>query len=166
MKEKINHICPKCNFYIKSHINKHIDCCDGLGTRRGRERKERRVWNKGLTIKEYGELKGEEWTIEYSKKISEGLKKSFFDGNLTGKASTPEKEAERKIKISETMKKNPNSGGLRKGSGRGKKGYYKGYWCDSSWELAWVIYQLDHNIKIKRNWEKFEYEYNNIKYFY
>lgn len=166
MKEKINHICPKCNQYINNSIQKHINYCDGLGTRRSREKKTHNVWNKGLTIKEYENLKGEEWTIEYSKKISDGLKKLFSDGILTGKASTTEKEIERKLKISQTMKKNPKSGGLRKGAGRGKKGYYKGYWCDSSWELAWVIYQLDHNIKIKRNWEKFEYEYNNHKYFY
>ena len=59
------------------------------------------------------------------------------------------------------MKKNPLSGGLRKGSGRGKKGWYKGYWCDSSWELAWVIYNIDHNIIFKRNLDGFEYEYNN-----
>lgn len=55
------------------------------------------------------------------------------------------------------------AGGLRKGSGRGKKGWYKGYWCDSSWELAFVIYNLDHNIKFERNKEGFEYEYKNKK---
>ena len=49
------------------------------------------------------------------------------------------------------------SGGLRKGSGRGKSGWYNGYWCDSSYELAWVIYQLEHNKPFERN--KVEYEY-------
>lgn len=58
------------------------------------------------------------------------------------------------------MKKNPLSGGLRKGSGRGKKGWYRGYWCDSSWELAWVIYNIDNNINFERNLEGFEYTYN------
>ena len=28
-----------------------------------------------------------------------------------------------------------------------KHGYYKGFHCDSSWELAYVIYNLDHNIQ-------------------
>ena len=51
------------------------------------------------------------------------------------------------------------SGGLRKGSSRGKCGWYKGYWCDSSYELAWVIYALEHNIKFKRNLEGFPYVY-------
>lgn len=54
----------------------------------------------------------------------------------------------------------PN-GGIREGSGRGKSGWYKGYWCDSSWELAWVIYHLDHNIVFSRNTEGFNYEYEN-----
>lgn len=51
------------------------------------------------------------------------------------------------------------SGGYRKGSGIGKSGWYKGTWCDSSYELAWVIYQLDHGIEFKRNKEKFKYEW-------
>ncbi len=57
------------------------------------------------------------------------------------------------------MKNNPKSGGLRHGSGRGKKGWYKGYWCDSTWELAWVIYHTDHQITFERNKEFFTYEY-------
>ena len=56
------------------------------------------------------------------------------------------------------------SGGLRQGAGRGKSGWYKNYWCDSSWELAWVIYNLDHNINFERNLEGFEYHYNNNIY--
>lgn len=51
-------------------------------------------------------------------------------------------------------------GGYRKGSGDCKKGWYKGIHCDSSWELAYVIYNLDHNIPFKRNKESFEYEFN------
>ena len=57
-------------------------------------------------------------------------------------------------------------GGLRHGSGRGKKGWYKGFYCDSSWELAWVIYALDHNIKFKRNTKGFDYIFNNKYYKY
>lgn len=44
-------------------------------------------------------------------------------------------------------------------SNRYKKGYYKGFWCDSSYELAYVIYCLDHNIKIERNKKGFPYRY-------
>lgn len=55
---------------------------------------------------------------------------------------------------------NKGTGGLRRGTGRGKKGWYNGYWCDSSYELAYVIYNLDHDIKFKRNTKGFEYEFN------
>jgi len=52
------------------------------------------------------------------------------------------------------------TGGYRPGSGRGKSGWYKGYWCDSSWELAWVIYHLDHNIEFVRSKTYFNYTFN------
>ena len=82
------------------------------------------------------------------------------DKVITGVSSTPEKEEERKRKISETMKANKKSGGLRKGSGRGKKGWYKGIQCDSTYELVWVIYNIDHCIQFKRNTTiYYEYEY-------
>ena len=53
------------------------------------------------------------------------------------------------------------SGGLRKGSGRGKSGWYKGYWCDSSYELVWVIYNLENNITFERNTKKYLYIWDN-----
>lgn len=73
-----------------------------------------------------------------------------------------------KRKISETAKKNGKSGGYRKGSGQGKKGWYKGYFCDSSWELAYVIYNLEHGItNFTKNFnEKFEYEIDGEKHLY
>ena len=52
-------------------------------------------------------------------------------------------------------------GGYRKGASRGKHGYYKGFYCDSTYELAYLIYCLDHNIKIERCKETFQYFYNN-----
>lgn len=52
-----------------------------------------------------------------------------------------------------------NSGGLREGSGRGKQGWYKDYFCQSSYELAWVVYHLEHNMKFERNLNGFEYKY-------
>ena len=78
-----------------------------------------------------------------------------------GRAGTPEKEILRKQRISEGMRtKAATCGGHRKGSGRGKKGAYQGFWCDSSWELAWVLYHV-HNTKIPftRNWQKFPYTF-------
>lgn len=55
------------------------------------------------------------------------------------------------------------SGGLREGAGRSKSGWYKGYFCNSSYELAWVLYSLDNNIIFKRNTEGFQYTNTNGK---
>lgn len=56
-----------------------------------------------------------------------------------------------------------SSGGDRRGSGRGKSGWYKGYWCDSSWELAWVVYNLENSIPFDRNTIGYEYQFNGRK---
>lgn len=58
------------------------------------------------------------------------------------------------------------TGGVRTGAGRGKHGWYKGFWCDSSWELAYVIYNLDHEIEFKRYNGFFNYKYNGKIYKY
>ncbi len=42
------------------------------------------------------------------------------------------------------------SGGYREGSGRAKTGYYKGIYCGSTYELCWVIYNIDHNVSFTR----------------
>lgn len=96
-----------------------------------------------------------------------GLQKTYSKYNeFNGKYKNPYKEKLRCDKISKSCKINKKSGGLRKGSGRGKKGTYLGYWCDSSYELAWVIYNIDHNIKFERNTEKFEYFIDNNLHYY
>lgn len=73
---------------------------------------------------------------------------------------------ETRQKIKETNKIRHSLGGYRKGSGRGKKGWYKGYFCDSSWELAYVIYNLEHGIQFERNKKTFTYAFNNKEYHY
>lgn len=64
------------------------------------------------------------------------------------------------------LKENVKWGGYRKGSGRGHKGHYKGFFLDSTWELAFLIYHLDNNSNIKRCDKKFEYEFNGEKHLY
>lgn len=100
-------------------------------------------WNKGLT---------KETSLKVAL-IGEKLQTSN-----KGKSHPQSKNTREKISLS--MKKR-GYGGIRQGSGRGKKGWYKGYWCDSSWELAFVIYNLEHGVKIYRNTEYFLYEYKN-----
>lgn len=82
----------------------------------------------------------------------------------TGKASTPEKEALRRQRISETMKKNPKAGGLRKGSGRGKKCWYESpiagrVYLRSTYELEYCKYLDSQKIPWKQNTEGFEYQF-------
>lgn len=50
-------------------------------------------------------------------------------------------------------------GGFRESAVKGcyKYGYYKNIRCDSSWELAFVVFNIEHNIPIKRNTQRFEY---------
>jgi|AntAceMinimDraft_16_1070373.scaffolds.fasta_scaffold02383_12 hypothetical protein len=142
--------CDLCGYDIGcGQFKKHREYCNGLGPRRMRPTKGHHAWNKGLTTPD-----------SVKEKISLAL-----IGKLIGRAKTPEAEEARKKKISETMKRK-KLGGYRKGSGRGRQGRYKGIWCDSSWELAWVIYQLDHGVEFERNWEKFDYvfEGKNRKY--
>jgi hypothetical protein len=102
--------------------------------------------------------------IDRANEIKEKAKKTRIEKGCVGIASTKEKEDERRQKISKALKKSSNGGGVRKGSGRGKSGWYKGYWCDSSYELAWVIYHIDFNIDFERNSEGFEYFYNKEKH--
>lgn len=108
-------------------------------------------------------------TKESSDSIRKGIEKRKqtiaklkAEGNYRkdGKANTAEAEELRRKRISETMKKNPKAGGKRAKSGRGKKGWYKGYFCDSTYELVFIIYNLDHNIEFKRCELEYTYTYN------
>ncbi len=96
-------------------------------------------WNKGLTKE----------TNSIVSLHAENLRQRFLSGDLSrlGRKHSPET----------ILKLKRVAGGLRRGAGRGKNGWYRGYWCDSSWELAWIIFQLDHGVSFKRNTEGFEY---------
>jgi len=79
-------------------------------------------------------------------------------GSTLGRCKDENKELLRRKKLS-VIAKERKLGGYVKGSGRGKKGWYKGIFCDSSWELAYVIYCFDNGIDIKRNTEKRKYPF-------
>ena len=116
-------------------------------------------WNKGLTKETDERLK------EQAIKLSVITKKLYADGKITGRAKTEEAEEQRKKKLS-VIAKNISFGGYVEGSGRGKKGRYKGFWCDSSWELAYVIYNIDNSIEFERNNKKFSYEFEEKTHMY
>ena len=52
--------------------------------------------------------------------------------------------------VNKYIKKTKAPGGYRPGSGRSKSGYYKGIYCGSTYELCWVIYNIDHQISFTR----------------
>jgi hypothetical protein len=107
----------------------------------------RQAWNKGLT---------KETDIRL-KKISESLSKTFKENGGTFKGRHHSKE---------TLEKLKRSGGLRVNSGRSKKGWYKGFYLRSTYELVYVIYNLDHNIHFKPCKRIYLYEYNGEKHRY
>jgi hypothetical protein len=75
--------------------------------------------------------------------------KLFLPPVKNRKKKTCSLECYNKYKI-KNMPKPKTPGGYRQGSGRSKHGYYKGIYCGSTYELCWIIYSLDHNIKFKR----------------
>jgi hypothetical protein len=68
------------------------------------------------------------------------------------------------ILIKQTKIKNgtlSRGGGYNVNSNKQYGGYYKGQWCDSRWELAFLIYHLDKGYNIEKCKEYFEYRVNN-----
>ena len=59
-----------------------------------------------------------------------------------------------------------NHGGYRENASYGKIGTYKGIYCDSTYELAFLIYCIDNEIQIERCKDYFYYEYNNNQHKY
>lgn len=154
--------CLYCNNEFKPlGFNNHVRYCllnpEKIEHGRKSINKGKTPWNKGLSSDTIREKIGKEKYYNMVNKFKNPESKPI------GKCKDPNKEKERALKISHTMKNNPNSGGIRKGSGRGKSGWYKGFWCDSSWELAWVIYSIEKGIVFSRNKEKFEYIFNGTK---
>lgn len=58
------------------------------------------------------------------------------------------------------------AGGCHENSGRSHSGWYKSIYCSSTWELAFLIYHLDHNLPIKRCTFYRTYEYDGATHKY
>jgi hypothetical protein len=82
----------------------------------------------------------------------------FKEGCVKGGHNTVHKNMKKRL--------DDKRGGYRLGGGIGKQGWYKGFWCNSSWELAYVAYCIDHSINITRNNRGFEYTFKNQKHKY
>lgn len=140
--------CKYCNKYCKNlnSLTQHQIRCNKnpkkifIPVPVGNKTKGRIPWNKGLSKE----------TSQIIARASDKAKMHGCTNPYNGYASTPEKELERRQKISSSMKSKGSCGGIRQGSGRGHKGWYKGFYCDSTYELAYIVYNLDHNIEFKR----------------
>lgn len=154
----------KCNFPSKKGKGNWscIICNKIFSTRR-----ELCEHNKQYHMKKDGENWNKGLTKNTDKRIAKGVETYKNNKHIPwnkGRTGVYSKETLRKM--SDTMKRVSKTRVSCKGVGKAHKGWYKGIWCDSSWELAFLIYNLDHGIKIKRCDESFEYEYKNEIHLY
>lgn len=50
--------------------------------------------------------------------------------------------------------------------GQPHRGWYKNFWVDSSWELAFLMWHLDHGKEIVKNTQNFPYPFRSgVKYY-
>lgn len=165
---KVNKACPKCGlvFEVERKVN---------GTENNPQRGEPKYCSRKCAN---GHEQSEEQNQARREKLSGENSPTYIDGRskvrycscgriISGNNKHDKcrwcllKDPQYRQKLSSNISKSGKgkSGGLRHGSGRGKKGWYNGYWCDSTWELAYVIYCLDHDISILRNSQGFEYTF-------
>lgn len=140
--EVLNMYCVKCdrNFHNAYNYERHIKKCEEK-KRDSRSEAVSKLWQ----------------DLEWKKKVLTSLK-----GKRTGRASTEEKEIDRRKRISESIKKNPNCGGIREGSGRGVKTWYESpiagkVYLRSTYELIYVKYLDRNEIEWKQNSQGFDY---------
>ena len=105
-----------------------------------------------IEMKHYYQIEDVE---KWSKSVSKSLR-LFYENE------SDEHRRDRIAKSREIAKNNPEKfkGGVKRGCGRGKHGWYHGIWFYSSWELAYVIYCLEHDITIARYKGSFQYLYH------
>ena len=131
---------PTCCLYCGREILRygplvqHQNCCPDNPDRKF-------AWNKGLT-------KGTDARVAKN------------SDSVRGKTRSP-CPPETRAKLREAALKN-KLGGPREGSSRCKFGRYKGIWCDSSWELAFIIFTQSQGKSIDRCSDIRTYTYEGV----
>jgi hypothetical protein len=166
------YICKICNkpFERASQVGGHTYYCrakrDGVNLRPGDRFAKGRGWQKGLTKQTSASIKLKSEKLSDSMKVR--MAKNGVNDQFISWMKDPVKFKAATEKRIKSLKMSYATGKIvpAKGSGWGKSGWYKGIWCDSSWELAWVIYNLDHNILFKRNDKRYSYNFENEQHVY
>ena len=148
----------ECGFETNkgNSINGHFSRCN---IHRAAIGKESAPIYKNLKISQYNfKNLDKEQLLKICYKGIESQRKMYKTGELVGwcKGLTAETD-ERIAKIVQTQKRNGITGGYRENSGICKHGKYNGIHCDSTWELAYILYCNDNNIPIKRCDKVFDY---------
>lgn len=141
--------CATCGKILsKTGLNFHLWRVHGEGKQhnpnKGFEGDDRKAWNKGLTK-------------ETSSSVSKGAQ-SLSENIKSGKSQSGFKGKTHKL---ETRQKIASKAGYRPGSGRGKQGWCRGIWCDSTWEAAWVVWAFDNGVQFSKNKRMFKYHWEN-----
>lgn len=109
-----------------------------------------------------------EWesTTHYCERCGKKLPHNYEDRYATGRFCS-KSCANARDHSEETLRKIAlNSDPLTRSGKMSINGHYKGYYCASSYELVFLVYCLDHNIKIERNKFTFDYEYEGKTHIY
>jgi hypothetical protein len=131
-----------------AHAKQGRDPFEGRAHPRGMAGKP--AWNRGRTLEECFDPATAERLRECSRLQAVRLHSQWDPQSAT--------EVKRRERLSQVARMR-GLGKYQPGSGRGRQGRYKGIWCDSSYELAFVIYSLDHMFPFERNQQAFPYEF-------
>ncbi len=157
--------CSKCGkMFDVANIKRHESAC-------GKPFLSRRVTHDGLECEFCKKIcKNKNSLAQHELRCPKNPNRKAYDSFIGFMANeTIEEKAKRFEDAHNTLKQRLASGEIKYNSQicyNYKYGTYKGYHCDSSWELAFVIYHLDHNIVIVKNDTPFLYMHNGISHTY
>lgn len=137
--------------YSKNTVDKELFCnfcnklCKNLNSLRQHEIRCKNNPNKIDTSNSFGNKSTPAW-----------------NKGLTKETDIRVRHASESLKIWYTNNPGHEHGGFIETSARRcKYGSYRDFYCDSSWELAFILYHLDSNIDIRRCKESFPYVFDN-----
>lgn len=164
-------ICPICNKeYVIKVSKKNFDkgkykhtCSRSCASKLTNQKVDLENKNKKIS-KTLKDKKKEDKQQKETKGICETCGKEFIHRILKGNRISQSRFCSKECmnKYISKINKEKNCGGLRENAYKKyKSGIYHGIHCDSSWELAFLIYCEEHNISIKRCKKSLSYTYQN-----